>query len=532
MPDMPPATGSDSGPARLSSWFLDAEGALNGKPELLIPWLNAERGDDEDEIVAAVAAPKRSAWWVLLMHASLIIGAGVGVHRYRSRTAAIRPPGPAGPRARIARLGENWRERLQRWRPLLRRGGSADLSGADLSGADLSHRRLGGVRLRGARLGGAQLVGALASGGDLSSERGGAAGWGAGQLHPDMRRAKLCKLDLRGASLRGFDLRGADLRATRLGGADLRDANLEGARLAGASLRSTRLAGARMRGADLERTSGVDGRLLSTVAPDLRGCGLRELDLRGAKFRGFDLRGARLTGARLAGADLEQANLGRATLGCVHKDLRGATLAGLDLRGVDLRGYDLRNADLRRCNLDRAGVRGPSPPPPRQPITLQPTPASPFLSSTARGSSAPASTARACAARRCAAPLSLASISPARYSRRKTPMRTPSPPRWVPSWRCSPRVLCTSTSDGAPRCVMCSGSPAKLRGSTRRTTASMAASTCERRRGVGAAWGAHTAIILLWIQDRNPDSELACTLTPQGCTPGHEHDARGVPYNL
>ena len=67
---MPPGAERDS-PARLSSWFWDVEGALQGKPELLIPWLNAERGDDGDEIVATVAAPKRGARWALLLHASL-----------------------------------------------------------------------------------------------------------------------------------------------------------------------------------------------------------------------------------------------------------------------------------------------------------------------------------------------------------------------------------------------------------------------------------------------------------------------------
>lgn len=94
----------------------------------------------------------------------------------------------------------------------------------------------------------------------------------------------------------------------------------------------------------------------TTVAPHLRGAGLREANLRGADLRGADLRGADLEQAHLAGANLGGAHLEGANLGKTHlcsADLGGAYLTRAHLEGAYLAGANLGGAYLEGTDLSK-----------------------------------------------------------------------------------------------------------------------------------------------------------------------------------
>ncbi len=237
-----------------------------------------------------------------------------------------------------------------------------DCSAVDLEGVDLT-----GVNFAGADLTGAGLRKAILDGVVFS-------------------RAKIAHANLRGA--RATD---AVFTRARAGNADFTGlvGPIGGIRLSAkdatvhdANLDRSHLNAANFSGADIERTSLVDG-----VAPgaifdraQVRRChwnrvDLREASARGATFDGVrlsdavltatDFTGATLAASRLTGisargliakdATLTDCNFGGADLS--QADLRAKTIARCNFSGADLTGADLRGARLESCELHRTILR-------------------------------------------------------------------------------------------------------------------------------------------------------------------------------
>lgn len=113
----------------------------------------------------------------------------------------------------------------------------------------------------------------------------------------------LMGVDLVDADLKGCSLRDAHLEQSWLGRANLEGAELSGALLAGANLRDARLEKAYLEGADLTGAVLADTHL---EGADLRGTRLIGADLSGTHLEGADLRDADLKGAVLSAASLDK----------------------------------------------------------------------------------------------------------------------------------------------------------------------------------------------------------------------------------
>ena len=149
-------------------------------------------------------------------------------------------------------------------------GGTVSLEGADFSRVNLGIANLGD---------------------DLAKEN---LGWGWMKEHgfsPDLRKAKLRRVNFRNAVLSRADFSEADLSEAYLSGATLRKAELVGANLSEARLRYTNLRDADLTNADFSRAD------------------LYHADLRNAKLSGANLSNAYLKKANLAGASLTKEQL-------------------------------------------------------------------------------------------------------------------------------------------------------------------------------------------------------------------------------
>jgi uncharacterized protein YjbI with pentapeptide repeats len=138
-------------------------------------------------------------------------------------------------------------------------------------------------------------------------------------IKPDLKQAKLEKINLSSANLSEVRLKETNLREANLREADLTKANLFGAYLNSAILIKANLSAAQLKGAHLS----------------------------GATFVRANLSGANLTAANLSGANLSVANLYRAIL-------REANLSKARLRGTNLSDADLSHAILVKTNLKDA----------------------------------------------------------------------------------------------------------------------------------------------------------------------------------